>query len=40
MNNVLLMLRFMQNMKHPIKQTTHESPITNFTSKAIHDDES
>lgn len=35
--NVLLM---MQNIKYPIKNIMHESPITNFVYKAVHNDES
>lgn len=38
--NVLLTLVFWQNIKLPIKSTTHDSPITNFKYKAVHADES
>lgn len=43
MTNVSLMFGFLQNMqniKHPIKITTHDFPITNFINKAVHNAES
>ncbi len=40
MKNVLLMLGFLHNMKCPIKNTMHHSPITNFIYKTVQNDES
>lgn len=40
MKNVLFMLAFLQNIKHPIKKTTHESPIANVIYQAIRNDDS
>lgn len=40
MEDVLLIMSFVQNIKYPIKNTMHESPITNFAYKAVHNDES